>query len=127
MPLQAQETYIYLALLVDVDEWGQPHLALLAGVLEECLAWRWRMRHVLAIVECGAVLLLAADHLVLRLHTVGSLADLRRIVVETVVHMLHIHHVHVAGAALDQRELLDVAGLVAVGITRVAHVVAALR
>ena len=35
---------------------------------------------------------------------------------ERVVHVLHIHHIHVAAAALDQRQLLDVTGLVTVGV-----------
>lgn len=83
------------------------------------------MSHVLAIVECRAVFLLAANHLVLSFHRVGRFADLRRVVVETVIHMLHVHHVHVAGTALDQRQLLDVPGLVAVRIARVTHVVTA--
>ena len=85
------------------------------------------MRHVLAIVECGTVFLLAANHLVLRLHAVGRLADLRGVVMETVVHMLHVHHVHVACPALNKWKLLDVTCLIAVGITGVAHVVAAFR
>ena len=59
------------------------------------------MRHVLTRVESGRVFLFAADQLVLCLHTVGRLADLARVVVETVIHMLHIHHVHVAASAFD--------------------------
>ena len=47
--------------------------------------------------------------------------------VETVVHVLHVHHVHIARTSLDQWQLLDVTGLVTVGVARVAHVVAALR
>ena len=82
------------------------------------------MGHVL---ECRAVFFLGSNHLVLRFHTVGCLADLRRIMVETVVHVLHVHHVHIARTSLDQWQLLDVTGLVTVGVARVAHVVAALR
>lgn len=44
---------------------------------------------------------------------------------ERVVHVLHVHHVHVAVATLDHGELLDVVGLV-VTVRRVAHVVATL-
>ena len=33
---------------------------------------------------------------------------------EAVIHMLHIHHVHVASAAFDKGQLLDVSSLVAV-------------
>ena len=67
------------------------------------------MSHVLARVESGRILFLAANQLVVSLHGVGGLADLRRVVVEAVVHVLHVHHVHVAAAALvDHWKLLYV-------------------
>jgi len=81
---------------------------------EECLAGRRRVRHVFAGVEGGAVFLLASNERVFSLHRVGRLADLRRVVVEAVVHVLHVHHVHVAPSAFNQRQLLNVSGLVAI-------------
>jgi len=82
------------------------------------------MCHVLAIV---AVFLLGANHLVIRFHTISRLTDLRRIVVETVVHVLHGHIVHVVRTSLDLWQLLVVTGLVTVGVAGVADVVSALR
>lgn len=83
------------------------------------------MGHVLARVEGGRVFLLAPNELVLSLHRVGRLADLRRVVVEGVVHVLHIHHVHVVVPALDHWQLLDVRVLV-VTIGRITHIVPSL-
>ena len=82
------------------------------------------MYHVLAIV---AVFLLGTNHLVIRFHTISRLTDLRRIVVETVVHVLHGHIVHVVCTSLDLWQLLVVTGLVTVGVARVTDVVSALR
>jgi len=120
--------FVDFRFLVRVDEGGQALLGtLLARIFEECLRGRGRVRHVLTRVESGRVLLFAADQLIFRLHAVGRLADLTRVVVETVVHVLHIHHVHVAASPFDQRQLLDVASLVTVGVGGVAHVISAFR
>lgn len=99
--------FVDFALLVCVHEGRQALFAFLAGVR----------------VEGGGILLLAADELVLSFHRVGRLADLRGVVVERVVHMLHVHHIHIAASALDQWQLFNVASLITVGIGRVAHVV----
>ena len=50
--------------------------------LEERLRGRGRVRHVLASVECGRILLLATDQLIISFHGVGGLADLARVVME---------------------------------------------
>lgn len=115
--------FVDFALLVCVHEGRQALFAFLAGVFEEGLRRRRRVRHVLTRVEGGGILLLAADELVLSFHRVGRLADLRGVVVERVVHMLHVHHVHIAASALDQWQLFNVTSLITVGIGRVAHVV----
>ena len=82
------------------------------------------MCHVLAIV---AVFLLGANHLVICFHTIICPTDLRRVVMETVVHVLHGHIIHVVRASLDLWQLLVVTSLVTVRVARVADVVSALR
>ena len=78
---------------------------------EECLAGRRRVSHVFAGIEGGTVFLFASNQRVFSLHGVGRLADLRRVVVEAVVHVLHVH---VATPTFNQRQLLNVSCLVAI-------------
>jgi len=70
------------------------------------------VHHVLAVAKRGAILLLASDELVISFHAVGCLANLRGVVMEATVHVLHVHHIHIACSTLDQRKLFDVAHLV---------------
>ena len=79
------------------------------------------MSHVLAGIVGGTVFLLASNQRIFGLHGVGGLADLRRVVVEAVVHVLHVH---VAASTFNHRQLLYVACLVAIRVRRIAHIVA---